>query len=78
MVLRWRDVDPLGRQKDVLELVKLIRLPLISPKDLFSLVKPSGLVSLEALFEAMAYHANPRCIRKNYKISSPHPLWEDK
>jgi len=62
MVLRWRDVDPLGRQKDVLELVKLIRLPLISPKDLFSLVKPSGLVSLEALFEAMAYHANPRCI----------------
>ena len=63
MLLKWRDIDTESRHQDTLALMPLVRLPLISPEDLCSLVKPSGLVPLEPLFEAMTFHASPHSLR---------------
>ena len=35
------------------------RLPLMSLKDLMSVVRPSGLVAAELLLDAVTYHADP-------------------
>jgi hypothetical protein len=66
LLLKWRAIDPESRHQDALALVPLVRLPLISPEYLCSLVKPSGLVPLEPLFEAMTFHANPDCLRTTH------------
>lgn len=71
LLLKWRAIDPDSRHQDALALVPLVRLPLISPEYLCSLVKPSGLVPLEPLFEAMTFHANPDCLRTTHPSPPP-------
>eukprot|EP01119_Soliformovum_irregulare_P019157 TRINITY_DN6012_c0_g1_i4.p1 TRINITY_DN6012_c0_g1~~TRINITY_DN6012_c0_g1_i4.p1 ORF type:complete len:418 (-),score=78.35 TRINITY_DN6012_c0_g1_i4:307-1560(-) len=36
-----------------------VRFPCMTPEDIVRVVKPLGIVSMEVLFEAMAYHASP-------------------
>jgi hypothetical protein len=74
LLLKWRAIDPESRHLDALALVPLVRLPLISPEYLCSLVKPSGLVPLEPLFEAMTFHANPDCLRTSHPPAAA-TLW---
>jgi hypothetical protein len=64
-VLRWRDFAPLERQEEALALMEHVRLPLISAEDLHTIVKPSGLASLEVLLEAMTFHAAPHTLDTN-------------
>ncbi|CAN0421543.1 unnamed protein product, partial [Hapterophycus canaliculatus] len=41
------------------QLARHFRLPLISLRELMSVVRPSGVVPAEAILDAVAYHADP-------------------
>ncbi|CAN0320701.1 unnamed protein product [Laminaria digitata] len=58
-VRSWVDRDPAERRRHVDELSVHFRLPLVSLRDLMSVVRPSGLVTAELLLDAVTYHADP-------------------
>ncbi|CAM9249654.1 unnamed protein product [Scytosiphon promiscuus] len=59
-VQAWVSKDWTERRRHVEELSRHFRLPLMSLRELMSVVRPSGVVSAEAILDAVAYHADPR------------------
>eukprot|EP00903_Cladosiphon_okamuranus_P008085 g7795.t1 len=58
-VQAWVSRNPAERRRYIDELARHFRLPLMSLRDLMSVVRPSKLVAADSILDAVTYHADP-------------------
>jgi hypothetical protein len=70
VVQQWVAREPELRRDDATNVCKHLRLPLVSLRDLMKVVRPSGLVPLEQIMDAVEYVADPAAM---HEAALAHP-----